>query len=152
VAPLGTFGDIFTDHTDIRPTLIYLAGLRDDYGHDGRVLFEALTQGATGSALHAHQATLSALAAAYKEINAPLGTLGLRTLTGISTQALSADDATYASLEARIRDITARRNEIAGQMIGLLEDAAFRNRAIDEQQAWSLIGQAEELLGSVSDP
>jgi hypothetical protein len=37
-------------------------------------------------------------------------------------------------------------------MIGLLEDAAFRNRAIDEQQAWSLIGQAEELLGSVSDP
>jgi len=152
VAPLGTFGDIFTDHTDIRPTLIYLAGLTDDYGHDGRVLFEALTQGATGSALHAHQATLSALAAAYKEINAPLGTLGLRTLTGISTQALSADDPTYASLEARIRDITARRNEIAGQMIGLLEDAAFRNRAVDEQQAWGLIGQAEELLGSVSDP
>jgi hypothetical protein len=152
IQTLGKFGELFTDHTDIRPTLIYLAGLRDDYAHDGRVVFEALTRQATAGALHAHRDTLSALAAAYKEINAPLGKLGFRTLKGISTEALSGDDATYAALEAKIGDLTRRRNDIAGRMIDMLEDAAFDNRPIDEDEAWRLIGQAEELLASVPAP
>jgi len=152
VARLGTFGEIFTDHTDIRPTLIYLAGLRDDYAHDGRVLFEVLTREAAEDALRQHRDTLSALAAAYKEINAPLGKLGFRTLTGISTEALSGSDATYAALEATIRALTKRRNEIAAQMIDMLEDAAFAHRPIDEGQAWRLIGEANDLLASVPAP
>jgi hypothetical protein len=149
VAQLGQLGGIFTDHTDIRPTLVYLSGLRDDYAHDGRVLFEALTPAATKGALQAHRSALSALAAAYKEINAPLGELGLRTLTGISTEALSGDDATYTALEAKIRGITAQRNAIAEQMIDMLENAAFAQRPIDENLAWQLIGEAQDLLASV---
>ena len=39
----GRFGETFSDHTDIRPTILLLAGLEDDYAHDGRVLFEALS-------------------------------------------------------------------------------------------------------------
>ncbi|HYB63737.1 MAG TPA: hypothetical protein VEC59_00595, partial [Steroidobacteraceae bacterium] len=152
VAQLGRFGEVFTDHTDIRPTMLYLAGLRDDYAHDGRVVFEALTHHATRGALGSHRDTLSALAAAYKEINAPLGKLGIRTLKGISTEALSGDDATYAALEARIGDITGRRNEIAARMIDMLENAAFDDRPIDEDEAWRLIGRAEELLASVPAP
>lgn len=152
VAPLGTFGEIFTDHTDIRPTLIYLAGLRDDYTHDGRVLFEALTPGAAGPAWQANSRTLSALAAAYKEINAPLGKLGFRTLTGISTAALSGDDATYGALEARIGAITARRNEIAGEMIAMLEGAAFDHHPVDEARAWQLVAEAQALLASIPAP
>ena len=30
------------DETDIRPTLMYLTGLRDDYEHDGRVITQVL--------------------------------------------------------------------------------------------------------------
>src|SRR6266849_10381372 len=69
----GTFGEIFSDHTDIRPTILCLVGLKDDYAHDGRVLFEALADHATPRALRAHRDTLSALAHAYKKLNAPLG-------------------------------------------------------------------------------
>jgi hypothetical protein len=152
VAQLGRFGEIFSDHTDIRPTLIYLAGLRDDYAHDGRVLFEALTHEATAGALRHHRDTLSALAAAYKEIDAPLGRLGIRTLKGISTEALAGSDATYTALEAQIVAITRRRNEIAGQMIDMLEDAAFDQRPIDEGRAWRLIDAAHDLLASVTTP
>jgi len=152
VAQLGRFGEIFSDHTDIRPTLIYLAGLRDDYAHDGRVLFEALTHEATEGALGHHRDTLAALAAAYKEINAPLGKLGVRTLKGISTEALSGSDATYTALEAQIVAITRQRNEIAGQMIDMLEDAAFDHRSIDEGRAWRLIDEANDLLASVPAP
>jgi hypothetical protein len=152
VAQLGGFGEIFTDHSDIRPTLIHLVGLTDDYAHDGRVLFEALTHDAVGGGLRAHQDTLSAMAAAYKAINAPLGVLGFGTLTGISTTALASDDATYAILEAQIQVITARRNDIAGQMIAMLGAAAFDNQPIDETKALRLIGEANDLLTSISIP
>jgi hypothetical protein len=145
----GTFDEIFSDHTEIRPTTLSLVGLKDDYAHDGRVLFEALADHATPQALRTHRETLSALADAYKKINAPLGELGLSTLTGISTQALNASDATYTLLEAQIEAITRRRNEIAGKMIEMLEDAAFNNRPLNEAAADRLTKQAFDLLGSI---
>jgi arylsulfatase A-like enzyme len=147
----GEFGSVFSDHTDIRPTILSLVGLEDDYAHDGRVLFEALTDRATPRALRAHQDALSALADAYKRINAPLGELGFLTLTGISTKALSSTDpGIYNSLEAQINSITATRNDIAGQMIKMLEDAAFNNRPINEAVAASLIKRANDLLDLVT--
>jgi hypothetical protein len=36
VALAEAFGDVFSDETDIRPTILSLAGLKDDYAHDGR--------------------------------------------------------------------------------------------------------------------
>ncbi len=145
----GRFGEIFSDHTDTRPTILSLAGLKDDYAHDGRVLFEALDDEAIPASLRDHRDTLSALAEAYKQINAPRGTLGARTLTGISTTALKGNDATYASLEARLDAITKRRNQIAGEMIEMLEAAAFDHRSIDRAAAARLIDEAYDLLDSV---
>jgi hypothetical protein len=149
VVAQGLLGGIFTDHTDIRPTMLRLVGLTDSYAHDGRVLFEAIEPQAAGGSLRAHQDMLSDLAAAYKSINAPLGDLGFRSLTGISTNALKGDDATYASLTAQIKSITGTRNDIAGQMILMLEDAASNNRPIDEAVAANLIQQAKDLIASL---
>jgi hypothetical protein len=149
VRGLGTFGEVFSDHTDIRPTILSLVGLKDDYAHDGRVLFEALADHAIPRALRAHQDTLSDLADAYKQINAPLGELGLQTLIGISTDALKGDDGTYATLEAQIKAVTAKRNEIAGTMIEMLENAAFKDQPINEAKAKQLIDQAFDLLDSI---
>jgi hypothetical protein len=146
VRKLGTTDRMFTDHTDIRPTILSLAQLKDRYRHDGRVLFEIIHDDALPVALRGHSDTLSDLAEAYKQINAPTGRLGIATLTGISTQALNGDDATYAALEDRIRDLTARRNGIAGRMIDMLEDAAFHDQKIDEKEARRLIDQAEDLV------
>ncbi len=145
----GRTGEVFTDHTDIRPTILSLARLKDDYAHDGRVVFEALKEDALPDSLRAHRETLSRLAEAYKQINAPLGKLGRTTLTGISTRALKGDDATYAALEAKIVDLTNRRNEIAGKMIAMLEGAAFQDQEINENEAKHLIDQAEDLLESI---
>jgi hypothetical protein len=149
VLQLGRFGEIFSDHTDIRPTILSLAGLKDDYAHDGRVLFEALANHALPGSLKAHQEMLSELAKAYKAINAPLGELGVRTLTGISTTALKGDDTTYTQLEAQINAITQRRNEIAAEMIDMLEAAAFDHRPISEAAAARLIQDAYDLLDSI---
>lgn len=142
----GRVGEVFTDHTDIRPTIMTLAALEDDYAHDGRVITEALDHEALPRGLHDERGVLERLGAAYKQINAPRGLLGRRTLTGISTRALAGDDATYAALDARLQAITQRRNEIASQMIELLENAEFHGVPVDPERAERLIGEAEDLL------
>jgi len=95
--------------------------------------------------------TLSRLAEAYKQINAPRGELGRRTPIGISTRALSGDAATYSKLESRIVDLTNRRNALAAQMITMLEAAAFDDKTINKHQAENLIDQANDLLQSLDD-
>ncbi len=145
----GRTSDIFSDHTDIRPTILALVGLKDDYVHDGRTLFELIKDEALPHALRSHSATLSRLAEAYKQINAPLGRLGRETLE-LSTTGLEGNDATYALIEAKINQLTAKRNAIAGQMIALLEAAAFDGQPIDEGKAEHLIDQADDLLALVN--
>jgi hypothetical protein len=144
----GQFGRIFTDHTDIRPTILSLAHLKDDYAHDGRVIFEVLDDEALPDSLNRHRDILSRLAAAYKDINAPRGTLGRLTLR-LSTVGLSGNASTYALIESQINDLTAQRNAIAGEMIEMLEAAEFGGQTIDVFQAEHLIHQAHELLESV---
>jgi arylsulfatase A-like enzyme len=141
VSRLGETGETFTDHTDVRPTLLYLAGLQDDYAHDGRVIIEAL-DGVP------QRETISRLAAAYKQINAPLGELGRRTLR-VSTRAIAGDDNAYARFEDEIGDLTATRNAIAGRMIAILEAAAFNHAHVDEGEANELIAAANRLIDSV---
>jgi hypothetical protein len=150
VRNFGQTGTMFTDHTDIRPTILSLTQLNDDYAHDGRVIFEIIADNALPVPLRGHTHTLTQLAEAYKQINAPTGALGITTLTGISTQALqSTDPSTYAALETKITNITNQRNAIASKMIAMLENAAFNGQKINEGEAKSLIAQAQALLNSL---
>ena len=148
VRHLGVTGRVFSDHTDIRPTLLSLVGLRDDYAHDGRVLFEALDENALPVSLREHGGTLGRLADAYKQVNAPLGAFARASLK-VSTSAIESDvtgDATYNSLENQLAALTAQRDSVAGQMSALLEAAAFAGQPIDEHVAKDLIAQAQSLL------
>jgi hypothetical protein len=147
----GVNNALFTDHTDIRPTILSLVGLKDDYAHDGRVLFDVLKDDALPDSLQDHQDTLRRLAKAYKAINAPVGPLGLATLQ-LATTGVTGTDATYATVTAQIQALTAKRNAIAGNMIDMLEDAAFNGREIHEEQAEKLIDQANDLLASFGLP
>src|SRR5262249_9296151 len=124
--------------------------LTDDYAHDGRVIFEIIADNALPVPLRGHTNTLTQLAEAYKQINAPTGQLGLATLTGISTQALAGNDSTYNALESQIANLTSQRNPIASQMIAMLENAAFNGKKIDEVAAKNLIAQAQALLNTVN--
>jgi hypothetical protein len=148
VRKLGASGETFSDHTDVRPTVLSLAGLQDDYAHDGRVLFEVLKTGALPAAIKQHYDTAVALAQAYKAINAPLGKLGRQSLA-LSTAAIAGGDAGYASYLNQITSLTARRNAIAAAMSEMLERAEFDNDPIDEAQAQSLIAAAQQLLSSI---
>lgn len=127
VKHLGIVNNIWSDHTDTRPTMMELLGLKDDYQHEGRVLFEIIQPWALPDAVRANESALIQLAEAYKQIDAPVGELGLASLQ-VSTNALESNapnDATYTQLENLLGQITQARNALAGQMIAILEAAEF---------------------------
>jgi hypothetical protein len=152
VSNLGVTDSFFSDHTDVRPTIMFLTGLTDDYQHDGRVLMELIQPNALSANMHAHHDTLLKLGQAFKQINAPFGPLAMSTLA-ISTHALqsvSTNDATYTQLEAQIAAWTVQRDNLAAQMKALIEGAEFGGQSIDEKQAKSLISQAQSLIAQAS--
>ena len=148
VRAMGT-SDLWTDHTDVRPTMLTLLGLEEVYVHDGRSIVEPLYDWAVPQTLRAHRETLLRLAAVYKQLNAAFGQFAtdmLTASTGALTSGSAADDHVYAQTESAIADLTSERDALAAQMKTLLNAAAFGGQAIDEQQAKQLIAQAEHLL------
>jgi len=150
VANLGVVGSVWSDHTDIRPTILVLLGLKDDYAHDGRALTEVMTGFAQPAATQKSGGFLK-VAAMYKQLYASVGDFGLSTLAA-STRALnsgsSSDDTNYTNLENSIASLTAQRNALAAQMIGALENAEFNGTPISEAEAHSLVAQGQAILNS----
>lgn len=147
----GMDSKTWSDHTDIRPTMMMLLGLKDDYTHDGRALVEDLKGDAIPPT--AQGDGFLELAVVYKQINAPVGELGLDSLK-ISTKALSsisAGDANYTNLENKLATFTTERNTLQSQMINLLEGAEFGNQHILGNNADRLARQAQDLLDQVKD-
>jgi hypothetical protein len=152
VRAMGVDNSTWSDHTDVRSTMMVLLGLQDDYAHDGRALFEDLYDWAVPQSIRAHRATLTQLAQVYKQLDADVGQFGLATLR-ISTQALESNapgDSTYTQLENQLTSFNGQRDALAGQMIALLEGAEFNGQSINEQQAKQLISQGQALLSQVN--
>jgi hypothetical protein len=145
VSDEGVQDDVWSDHTDIRPTMLLLAGLSDDYSHYGRALIEALRPRSLPKNLRKSWFNFVLLASAYKQITAPVGFVGLTSLK-ISTTALAGDDATYADLEGKLSAFTTQRDAVAAQIIQVLEAAEFNGKSISFNTTLSLLSQAAQVL------
>jgi hypothetical protein len=149
VRHLGVDNSVWSDHTDIQPTMLELLGLRDDYAPDGRVLGEVLDRAALPAAMRAGGATLVRLGRVYTQLEAPVGSFGLDTLRA-STRALAsaaARDGRYGSIEGRLQRLGQARDALAGQMRAALLGAAFGGRPPGQRQARALIARGDRLLG-----
>jgi hypothetical protein len=120
----GTTGT-WIDETDIRPTLIYLTGLKDDYEHDGRVITQILSS--PNRALQSPRAAL--LGACYKQLNSSVGTFGTDTLVAATSaiESSSPGDTTYLQADQALRKLDLARDALAGLIKGEFEAAAFGN-------------------------
>jgi hypothetical protein len=150
----GVDAQTWSDHTNIRPTVLALLGLKDSYTLDGRVLIEGLMGQAIPPALAANRDKILRLGADYEQLNASFGQFAMDILRA-STRALKSgsadDDSLYASIESSIEALTARRDALAGQIKAGLNAAAFTGQPISEDQAGSWIDQAESLLNQARD-
>jgi hypothetical protein len=128
VATSGTTGT-WVDETDIRPTLMYLTGLKDDYEHDGRVISEILAS--PNSALSAPG--VAALGACYKQLNSSVGQFGNFTLQA-STAAVASDtpgDTEFQTVNAALSGLERTRDVLAQHIKDRLEAAAFDNAPVN---------------------
>jgi hypothetical protein len=123
----GTTGT-WVDETDIRPTLVYLAGLKDDYEHDGRVITEILT--APNRALAAPG--VARLGACYKQLNSSVGQFGAFTLHAATAaiESSTPGDARYRVVDASLAGLDKLRDALALRVKGELEAAAFGDHPI----------------------
>jgi hypothetical protein len=142
----GIDSTTWTDHTNVRPTMLTLLGLHDDYVLDGRVLIEALQTQATPQTLIAHRETLRRLGDAYEQVNAPFGQFAMDTLTASTAAIKATDEATYSFIEGRIESLTTQRNALAAEIRSALNAAAFDDQALNEQRAKAWIAEANSLI------
>jgi hypothetical protein len=149
VQHLGT-ATPWTDHTDVRPTMLSLLGLVDDYRSDGRVVSEILDPSVVPDALAA-SSRLSELVSVYKQIDASFGDFSMTSLR-VSTTALassSTGDRTYGLIETKLADLGAQRDALALQISQALEGAEFGGNPISNSTASKLIGKANGLLDKI---
>jgi len=150
VRHLGRHDAVFSDHTDVRPTLLALVGLKDDYVHDGRVLAEWMESNALPHGIRQRQEDFIELAEVYKQLNAPLGLLGRKSLVW-ANRSVTSNDAVYAQYLSKIGSITAERDALADQIKTALNGAAFNNQPVSEHSEDGLGRRARALIDKVED-
>ncbi len=152
VANLGVDRSVWSDHTDIQPTMMALLGLKDDYTPDGVVLGDLISPAARPAGLRSGYSALSTLGRLYTQLEAPVGTFGLATLTA-STRALasrSPGDASYTSIEKQLGTLGTDRDAVAAKMQAVLMSAEFGGKAVSTATANSLIAQGNAVLARAS--
>jgi hypothetical protein len=146
----GTTGT-WLDETDIRPTILYLAGLRDDYQSDGRVITQILSS--PNQALSAPG--VAELGACYKQLNSSVGEFGTDTLVAATAaiESSSAGDVTYLAADDALHGLEVARDHIARLIKQELSAAAFDNATINNVSGLTaacgaLLGAAHELAAA----
>jgi hypothetical protein len=150
VRALGRDDEVFTDHADVRPTILALLGLKDDYVSEGRVVAEWMQRNALPDGIEDRQEDFIELARIYKQLNAPLGELGRASLVW-ANRSVTSPDKTYARYLKQIADITEDRDELASQIKTVLNNAAFHGQPVDERSEDGLGRRAQQLIDRVKD-
>jgi hypothetical protein len=132
----------WVEETDVRPTMLYLVGLSDDYQSDGHVIIQAL------ESVPRTLAATAELAAGYDQINSSVGQFATDTLIA-DTKALasgsSSDDSAYASEQATLQSLADDRDAAAAKIKAVLSKAAA-GKMPNHGDISSGLAHAKELL------
>jgi hypothetical protein len=132
----------WVEEADIRPTLLHLAGLSDDYQSDGHVITQAL------SSVPPALAATADLAAGYDQINSSVGQFATDTLIA-DTKALASgsgsDDSAFATEQSTLRQLADDRDQAAQQIKNTLS-AAAAGKMPNHGQITSGLAHVRELL------
>jgi hypothetical protein len=148
VRHVGQTDRYWTDHTDVRPTLLSLLRLRDDYVGDGASIAPIMTATGMPRTIRLGQSAYDSLDAAYKQLDAPFGSFGMSTLqadtTGIESNA--GGDSTYTGMDAQLNACETARSALAGQIESVLNRADDGLSPVGAGQAIALVRRADALI------
>jgi hypothetical protein len=152
IRQLGETAEPWTDHTDVRPTMLVALGLADDYALDGRAILEILDGNVVSHALNVGRGLYQTLGAAYKQLTAPFGKLGMASLK-IATAGIvsgsTADDSAYTATRTRLNGWLTRRDALANQISAVLNAAQFEDHGATSARIRDLTAQAKALVAEV---
>jgi hypothetical protein len=100
----------YVDEVDLRPTLLHLVGLQDDYPSDGTIVNQVLTD---------PTATPADLAALYRQLNSSVGAFATDTLLAESKALASGsagNDIQYAEVEEALQHLADARDALINDM------------------------------------
>ena len=141
----------WVEEADIRPTMLNLLGLSDDYQSDGHVIVQALLN------VPAPLAATAELAAGYDQINSSVGQFGTDTLIADSkalASGSSSDDSAFATEQAALLQLADDRDQAAQQIKNTLSAAAAGHTPSHGQiqsglsHVKELLRRADQLAGS----
>jgi hypothetical protein len=147
----GQNDEVWTDHTDVQPTMLAALGLKDDYAPDGRVVAPVLSPEGLPPGIAAHRAAFDQLAATYKQLDAPFGRFAhdSEIVSTTAVQSSSAGDAVYQGFDAQLAQCANDRNALAAQMASALNGAGFGGQPVGPGEANQLDGYAESLIADM---
>jgi len=145
----GVNPNVWTDHTDVRPTMLAALGLHDDYANDGDVVPQFLTTGSLPTAIQNHLTSYEELEAALKQLNAPFGQFAHDAEVVSTTAVQTTSPQVYAAWDSQLANCKTLRDQTAGPMQAILNNAAFNGGAIDDAAAGALIASADQLIGNM---
>ena len=151
ISRLGETSAIWTDHTDVRPTMLSVLGLAPDYVPDGRVIAQAILASALPAGVRNASQLFNQLAAAYKQLNAPFGDFGHASEI-VSTKAVetsSPGDAEYLAWDNQLQRCGSSRDTVAGQIKTVLDNVEFGGAALDQAIASTLISESQTLISQL---
>jgi hypothetical protein len=148
VKTLGQTGTAWTDHTDLRPTMLSLLGLTDDYADDGNLVAQVVNDGSLPPAVLAHRAAYEELQGRLKQLNAPFGQFG-HDAEVVSTTAVAGDDRTYNGFASQLADCNAQRDALAASIQTTLGAAVFHHGSLDDKQMGKLADRADALIANM---
>jgi hypothetical protein len=115
----GASSGLWVEETDVRPTLLSLVGLHDDYLSDGAVI--------TGILTRQQAVNVADLANAYHQLNSSVGAFATDTLKAdtVALASSSTGDQMFVRTEARLAQLADQRDALAGQIKKTLDRAEF---------------------------
>ena len=135
----------WTDHTDIRPTILTLAGLHDSYLHDGRLLVEHLKPSVLPPAIANGLPAYVILANAYKQLNAPFGATAVASIAYATNGIATTSPVTHTAYLAEMAKFNTAREALVAQIRSYIEAAAFSNGPFSTVTALLYAANAEAL-------
>jgi hypothetical protein len=152
--PAASTVGTWVEETDLRPTLLYLVGLKDDYPTDGRVISQALSN-PSGALQDTEE-----LAVAYQQLNSSVGEFATNTLIADSAALASgsaSDDSAFTHEQHTLSVLADARDRVAAEMKEVLIAAAAGDAPSHGQltslrmQARALIAASERLAAGTAD-
>jgi hypothetical protein len=147
IAHGGMDSSTWTDHTNLRPTILSLVGLKDDYTDDGHVLVQALEHHAVPAGLSAQK--VAELEQADEQLNAPFGEYAADTLKA-STFGIEGSDTDYSNFVTDLGGFEPGREDLAKLIRDSLYNATFNGGTISNTQANNWISQANGYINDAA--